>query len=92
MFINYFINFVNQAYLDIVKDLKETFPHHPLAVYPVSGEYAMLWHGAKANAFDLRMILVETIHSMRRAGADIIISYYTPSILRWLKDNKFNFE
>jgi porphobilinogen synthase len=63
-----------------------------LAVYQVSGEYAMLWHGAKANAFDLRMILVETIHSMRRAGADIIISYYTPSILRWLKDNKFNFE
>ena len=63
-----------------------------MAVYQVSGEYAMLWHGAKANAFDLRMILVETIHSMRRAGADIIISYYTPSILRWLKDNKFNFE
>ena len=63
-----------------------------MAVYQVSGEYAMLWHGAKANAFDLRMILVETIHSMRRAGADIIISYYKPSILRWLKDNKFNFE
>lgn len=52
----------------------------------------MLWHGAKANAFDLRMILVETIHSMRRAGADIIISYYTPSILKWLKEKKFSFE
>lgn len=80
------------TYLDIVKHLKETFPNHPLAVYQVSGEYAMLWHGAKANAFDLRMILVETIHSMRRAGADIIISYYTPSILEWLKEDKFKFE
>jgi len=80
------------AYLDVVKQLKETFPHHPLAVYQVSGEYAMLWHGAKANAFDLRGILVETIFSMRRAGADIIISYFTPSILEWLKEDKFKFE
>ena len=78
------------AYLDIVKELKQTFPHHPLAVYQVSGEYAMLWHGAQAKAFDLRMILIETIYSMRRAGADIIISYYTPMILKWLNENKFS--
>lgn len=80
------------SYLDIVRQLKDAFPDHPLAVYQVSGEYAMLWHGAKANAFDLRAILVETIHSMRRAGADIIISYYTPLILEWLIEDKFNFE
>ena len=49
----------------------------------------MLWHGAQAKAFDLRAILIETIYSMRRAGADIIISYYTPMILKWLKENKF---
>lgn len=78
------------SYLDIVKEIKREFPHHPLAVYHVSGEYAMIWHGAKANAFDLRMILIEIIHSFRRAGADIIISYYTPSILKWIKENKFN--
>lgn len=78
------------AYLDIVKQIKQTFPNHPLAVYQVSGEYAMLWHGAKANAFDLRMILIETIHSMRRAGADIVISYFTPLILDWIKNDKFN--
>lgn len=78
------------AYLDIVRELKNTFPNHPLAVYQVSGEYAMLWHGAKANAFDLRMILIETITSMRRAGADIIISYFTPAILEWIKEDKFN--
>lgn len=78
------------AYLDIVKEVKNKFPDHPLAIYQVSGEYAMLWHGAKANAFDLRMILIETIHSMRRAGADIIISYYTPMILEWIKEDKFS--
>ncbi len=78
------------AYLDIVREIKNTFPNHPLAIYQVSGEYSMLWHGAKANAFDLRMILIETIHSMRRAGADIIISYFTPSILEWIRDDKFN--
>lgn len=78
------------SYLDVVKEIKQTFPHHPLAVYQVSGEYAMLWHGAQAKAFDLRMILIEVIQSMRRAGADIIISYYTPSILRWIKEDKFS--
>ncbi len=78
------------AYLDIVKEIKQACPHHPLAVYQVSGEYAMLWHGARANAFDLRAILVETMHSFRRAGADIIISYYTPSILQWLREDNFN--
>lgn len=78
------------AYLDIVKQIKTEYPYHPLAVYQVSGEYAMIWHGAAAKAFDLRMILIETITSLRRAGADIIISYYTPMILRWIKENKFN--
>ena len=78
------------SYLDIVKQTKQDFPHHPLAVYQVSGEYAMIWHGAQAKAFDLRMILVEIIHSMRRAGADIIISYYTPLILEWIKKDQFN--
>jgi porphobilinogen synthase len=78
------------AYLDIVKQIKTEYPYHPLAVYQVSGEYAMIWHGAAAKAFDLRMILIETITSLRRAGADIVISYYTPIILRWIKENKFN--
>ncbi len=44
------------------------YPHHPLAIYQVSGEYAMLWHGAQAGAFELRRILMETLTSMRRAG------------------------
>ncbi|CAI8017816.1 Delta-aminolevulinic acid dehydratase [Geodia barretti] len=52
----------------------------------VSGEYAMLYHGSKAGAFDLKTVVLESITSMRRAGAEIIISYYTPSILDWLKE------
>lgn len=78
------------AYLDVVKEIKQTFPHHPLAVYQVSGEYAMMWHGANAGAFDLRSIVIEVTHSLRRAGADIIISYFTPQILKWLREDKFN--
>lgn len=45
----------------------------------------MLWHGAKAGAFDLQTTLMEVLCSMRRAGSDIIISYYTPQILEWLQ-------
>lgn len=44
------------------------FPNIPLAIYHVSGEYAMVWHGAQAGAIELRRVLVELIASMRRAG------------------------
>lgn len=74
-------------YLDIVRDTKERYPFHPLAVYHVSGEYAMLYHGSQAGAFDLKKAVMETITSMRRAGADIIITYFTPHLLQWLKED-----
>ncbi|CAF0736527.1 unnamed protein product [Rotaria sordida] len=73
-------------FLDIIKEVKQRFPHHPLAVYQVSGEYAMLWHAAHANAFDLRMAVIESLIGMRRAGADILITYFTPQLLDWLKE------
>lgn len=74
------------AYLDVVKMVKTKYPTHPLAIYQVSGEYAMLFHGAKAGAFDLKTTLLEVLSSMRRAGSDIIISYYTPQVLEWMKE------
>lgn len=77
-------------YLDIIKEIKREFPYHPLAVYQVSGEYAMIYHAAQANTFNLYAILLEVMTSIRRAGADIIISYYTPLILNWIKENKFS--
>ncbi|KAK3088025.1 hypothetical protein FSP39_013628 [Pinctada imbricata] len=75
------------AYLDVVRMTKSKYPTHPLAIYQVSGEFAMLYHGAKAGAFDLRSTLMEVLHSMRRAGSDIIISYFTPQVLQWLKES-----
>lgn len=75
-------------FLDIIKEVKQRFPHHPLAVYQVSGEYAMLWHAARANAFDLRAAVMESLMGMRRAGADILITYFTPQLLDWLKEEQ----
>ncbi|XP_038600704.1 delta-aminolevulinic acid dehydratase [Tachyglossus aculeatus] len=73
-------------YLDIVREVKDKHPALPLAVYHVSGEFAMLWHGAQAKAFDLKAAVMEAMTSFRRAGADIIITYYTPQLLHWLKE------
>jgi porphobilinogen synthase len=57
------------------------FPDHPLAVYQVSGEYAMLWHAAKAGALDLKTAVLESLVAFRRAGANILITYYAPQLL-----------
>ncbi|KAM8872740.1 delta-aminolevulinic acid dehydratase [Synchiropus picturatus] len=73
-------------YLDVLREVKNKFPTHPLAVYNVSGEFAMMWHGAQAGAFDLRSAVMEAMTAFRRAGADMIITYYTPQLLGWLKD------
>lgn len=56
------------AYLDVVRDTKQRHPELPVAIYQVSGEYAMLWHGAAAGAFKLQTVLMETLTCMRRAG------------------------
>uniref|UniRef100_A0A8C7F5A0 porphobilinogen synthase n=1 Tax=Oncorhynchus kisutch TaxID=8019 RepID=A0A8C7F5A0_ONCKI len=61
----------------------------PDAVEPIAslpGQFAMLWHGAQAGAFDLRTAVLESMTAFRRAGADIIITYYTPQLLTWLKE------
>ncbi|EGD83378.1 delta-aminolevulinic acid dehydratase [Salpingoeca rosetta] len=73
-------------YLDMLRDCKNEFPHLPLSVYQVSGEYAMLYHAAQAGAVDLREGVLESMTSFRRAGATLIITYFTPRILTWLKE------
>jgi porphobilinogen synthase len=70
-------------YLDIVREVKNMV-NTPIACYHVSGEYAMLWHAAAAGAFDLKTAVIESLTGMRRAGATIIITYYTPRLLDWL--------
>lgn len=74
-------------YLDIVQQIRTKYPSHPLAVYQVSGEYAMLYHGAKAGVFNLQQVVMEVLTSMRRAGAVMLISYFTPEVLDWLKSD-----
>lgn len=63
------------AYLDIVKDIKER-TYVPLCVYNVSGEYAMLKAAAKAGVIDYERVMMETLLSFKRAGADMIITYH----------------
>jgi porphobilinogen synthase len=63
------------AFLDVVADLREAFPQ-PLAVYNVSGEYAMVKAAAERGWIDERAVVLENLHAFRRAGADILITYH----------------
>ncbi|TLD81244.1 porphobilinogen synthase [Helicobacter sp. MIT 11-5569] len=72
------------AYLDIVRDIRER-SLLPLAVYNVSGEYAMLKFAQKAGLIDYERVLMETMLSFKRAGADIIITYHAKEIAKLLK-------
>ena len=71
-------------YLDIVREAR-CRSRVPVAVYHVSGEYAMLVHAANAGALDLKKAVLETMQSLQRAGATIIITYFTPQLLNWIK-------
>ncbi|KAL7749144.1 Aminolevulinate dehydratase [Sorochytrium milnesiophthora] len=77
-------------YLDIVHDAKFVLNVHvPVAVYQVSGEYAMLYHAAVSHqAFDLRNAVMESLEGCLRAGASIVITYWTPQVLQWLEDDR----
>jgi porphobilinogen synthase len=72
-------------YLDIVRDAKTMFPDIPIAIYQVSGEYSMLWHAAQNGVVDLQQGVLESLESGLRAGATILITYFTPMVLEWLK-------
>nr|ANB27683.1 delta-aminolevulinic acid dehydratase/porphobilinogen synthase [Paramoeba pemaquidensis] len=75
------------AYMDIVREAKER-SHVPVCVYHVSGEFAMLHHAANAGVLSLRDGVMETFRCLRRAGADIIITYFTPQVLEWLSEKQ----
>jgi porphobilinogen synthase len=70
-------------YLDIVYRAKQQF-QMPLAVYNVSGEYAMIDAGARLGRVDRNAIMFETLACFKRAGADIVISYYAPQAAQCL--------
>ena len=63
------------SFLDIIRDIRN-HTNLPLAAYNVSGEYAMLKHAGKAGLIDYEKVMMEKLVSMKRAGADIIITYH----------------
>lgn len=73
------------AYLDIVHQVREKI-NHPVAVYNVSGEYAMVKAAAANGWIDEKRIVLETLTSMKRAGADIIITYHAIDAAKWLRE------
>eukprot|EP00455_Lapot_gusevi_P045701 TRINITY_DN5886_c0_g1_i4.p1 TRINITY_DN5886_c0_g1~~TRINITY_DN5886_c0_g1_i4.p1 ORF type:complete len:336 (+),score=45.73 TRINITY_DN5886_c0_g1_i4:66-1073(+) len=72
-------------YLDLVREIRDAV-NLPVAIYQVSGEYAMLYHAAAAGAFDLKTAVIESLVCARRAGAEILITYYAPQLLEWLAE------
>ena len=76
------------SYLDIVKEISENFPK-PLAVYSVSGEYAMIKAAAEAGYIDEEAVIRESTISMYRAGADMLITYFAKEIGQMVREGKF---
>jgi len=72
------------AYLDVIRAVKEKY-HLPVAAYNVSGEYAMVKLAGAAGLADERQIALEILTSIKRAGADIIISYHAAEVAGWLR-------
>jgi porphobilinogen synthase len=71
------------CYLDIVRDIRNTFDV-PIAVYQVSGEYAMLKAAAEKGWLDHDAVMMEQITSIKRAGADVIASYFAKDVVKIL--------
>jgi porphobilinogen synthase len=71
------------AYLDVIRRVKEA-TNLPVAAYNVSGEYAMIKAAAAAGALEERTAVLEALTSIRRAGADIVITYHAKDAARWM--------
>ncbi len=73
------------AYLDVIRKVRDSF-NHPLAAYNVSGEYAMVKAAAQRGWLDEKQIVMEILTAIKRAGADIILTYHARDVARWLRD------
>ena len=72
------------AYMDIIAAVKDNFDH-PVAAYNVSGEYSMIKAAAQMGWIDEQKITLELLTGMKRAGADIIITYHALDVARWIQ-------
>lgn len=75
------------AYMDIIREVKDA-TNLPMAVYNVSGEYAMVKAAAERGWIDEKRVVLETMLSFKRAGADLILSYHAMDAVRWLNDDE----
>jgi porphobilinogen synthase len=72
------------GYLDVVRRVHETYPELPLAAYNVSGEYSLVKAAAANDWLDERAAVLEILTGIRRAGADLVITYHAKDAARWL--------
>ncbi|MDQ0339478.1 porphobilinogen synthase [Caldalkalibacillus uzonensis] len=71
------------AYMDVIRELKDRFPY-PLAAYNVSGEYAMIKAAAQNGWINERDVVLELLTGLKRAGADLILTYFAKDVAKWL--------
>jgi porphobilinogen synthase len=74
------------GYLDVVRSVHERFPELPLAAYNVSGEYAMVKAAAANGWLDERAVALEVLTGIRRAGADLVVTYHAKDAAAWLQE------
>ena len=73
-------------YLDIIRRLKDN-TKLPIAAYHVSGEYAMIKAACEKGWLNEKDVVLETLMCFKRAGADIILTYYAKQAAQWMKDD-----
>lgn len=73
-----------QLYLDVIQSISQQHPGVPVAAYQVSGEYAMIKAGAGQGWLDEQALVVESLLSIKRAGANFIVSYFAKEVAKWL--------
>jgi porphobilinogen synthase len=73
------------AYLDVIRQVREHCTL-PIAAYNVSGEYSMIKAAGQQGWIDEQRIVMEVLTGIRRAGADMLITYFAPDVARWLQE------
>ncbi|MBI4718109.1 MAG: porphobilinogen synthase [Planctomycetes bacterium] len=72
-------------YLDVIRRVREAFPSAPLAAYQVSGEFSMIKAAAERGWLDERRAAMEALTAIKRAGADVLITYFAKAAAQWLQ-------
>ena len=75
------------TYLDVIYKVKDNFPEVPVAAYHTSGEFAMIKAAAEKSLLDEEKAIMEVTTAIKRAGADIIVSYFTEDIIKLLRQH-----